>query len=89
VPPITNGIPTLFIGGEKEIEKEFYSGCWCIAVVNFYASTNVSNPGVFIGLQSILKVADDNPFQGNSSVDPRTAFGGVNITQDVQPSSLF
>lgn len=89
VPPIVNGIPTVFVGGEKEIEREFYSGCWVIAVINFYASTNAQNPGVFAGLQQLLKVADDNEFQGTSSVDPRTAFGGVNISQDIQPSSLF
>lgn len=89
VPPIVNGVPSVFIGGEKEIEKEFYSGCWCIAVVNFYYSGNQTNPGVFVGLQQLLKVADDNMFEGTSSVDPRTAFGSVNITQEVQPSSLF
>ena len=87
--PIVNGVPSVFTGGEKEIEREFYSGCWVIAVVNFYASTNVSNPGVFVGLQQLMKIADDNEFQGTSSVDPRMAFGNVNISQEVQPASLF
>lgn len=87
--PIINGAPTMFAGDEAAIEKEFYSGCWVIAVVNAYASKNTANPGVFFGLQSILKVMDDNEFKGSGGVDNRAAFGGVNIDNSVSPSSLF
>jgi hypothetical protein len=87
--PIVNGVPTMFVGDEAAIEKEFYSGCWIIAVVNAYASKNTANPGVFFGLQSVLKVMDDNEFKGAGGVDPRAAFGGVAIDSNVSPNSLF
>lgn len=87
--PIVNGVPTMFVGDEAAIEREFYSGCWVIAVVNAYASKNTANPGVFFGLQSVLKVMDDNEFKGAGGVDPRAAFGAVQIDNSVSPTSLF
>lgn len=90
VPPIVNGSPTAFLGDEAQIEAMFYPGCWVIAVINAYKSSVAQNPGVFFGLQSLFKVMDDNKFEGAAgSVDPKAAFGGVNIDSTVNPESLF
>lgn len=89
VPPIVNGLPTPFIGGEEDIRKEFYSGAWVIGAVNLWKSSQTTNPGVFLGIESVLKVMDDDPFRGTGGVDPRSAFGSVQIGADVDPASLF
>ncbi|MCA3186929.1 MAG: DUF2815 family protein [Cupriavidus sp.] len=86
--PIVNGVPTQV--DEAQIESVFYPGCWVIAVVNAYASKNQVNPGVYFGLQSVLKIMDDESLGGGGGGAPNpAAFAGVNIDQGVNPASLF
>lgn len=84
----TGGVKPFLLQDEAEIEKVFYSGIWAICAVNAYASKNTVNPGVFFGLQSVLKVRDDETFSGGG-LDPSTAFSGINIDAGVDPSALF
>lgn len=96
VPPFVPGptgvlAPTPFQGSEAEMDNMFYAGCWCIAVVNAYKAGNAQNPGVFFGLQSLLKIADDEKLGGaggGAGANP-AAFGGVSIDASVNPASLF
>ena len=90
VPPMVNGVPTLFLEGEEAIENTFYAGAWVIPVVNVYVSKVNENKGAFIGLQSLLKVLDDNKLAGGGGapVDARAAYGGISLPAE-GPGSLF
>lgn len=86
--PIVNGVPTQV--DESRIEEVFYPGCWVIAVVNAYASKNIANPGVYFGLQSVLKVMDDEALGGSGGGAPNpAAFAGVQIDNSVDAAALF
>lgn len=84
----TGGVKPFLSNDEDAIEAAFYSGIWAICAVNPYASKNTANPGVFFGLQSVLKIRDDNTFTGGG-LDPVAAFSGINIDAAVNPSALF
>jgi hypothetical protein len=86
--PIVNGVPSQC--DESKIEEVFYAGCWVIAVVNAYASKNQANPGVYFGLQSVLKIMDDETLGGSGGGAPNpAAFAGVQVDNSVNPASLF
>lgn len=87
-PPFVQGNPTAVITVE-EINEAFYPGAWAIAVVRAYASKQSANPGVFFGLQSLFKLADDNKLGGGGGIDPKAAFGGIQIDNSVDAASLF
>lgn len=84
----TGGVKPFLSTDEAEIDRVFYSGCWAICAVNPYASKNTANPGVFMGLQSVLKIRDDATFSGGG-IDVAAAFAGINIDAGVDPSALF
>lgn len=71
-------------------ETQIYAGAWVLASVNIYVSgKGTPNHGPRIGLQSIMKVADDKPLAGGS-VDPKTQFKGVQVQPPVTvPSASF
>jgi hypothetical protein len=50
-----------------EIESVFYPGAWVDVKLTLIKSTDNGNPGVFFGLQSVMKLADDTRFGGGSS----------------------
>lgn len=88
--PLVNGVPTQC--DEARIEEVFYPGIWVIAVVNVYASKNAANPGAYFGLQSVLKILDDEKLGGGGGgggVPNAAAFAGVQIDNSVDPNSLF
>jgi hypothetical protein len=73
--------------------RQFYGGCWVIGLVNIYRYEKPS-PGATWGLQSIVKIADDESFVGGGPVDPREELGDIlDATADAgalfgdQPSS--
>ena len=84
----TGGVKAFLSQDEDLIDQTFYSGIWAICAVNPYVTKNTKNPGVFFGLQSVLKVRDDNAFSGGG-IDPFTAFGGINIDSSIDPTALF
>lgn len=87
---LVNGVPTGAFGPPDELQTKFYSGCWVIATVNIFHGKNSKNPNAFLGLQSVLKIADDNAFQGGGgSGDPTADYAGLNIESPVNPQSLF
>lgn len=87
---LVNGVPTACHGDPKELSKKFYSGAWYIATVNIFHGKNSQNPNAFLGLQSLLKIADDNPLGGGGGgEDTDTAYAGLNIESPVNPQALF
>lgn len=50
-------------------EREFYSGCYGLACINFYVYDNKTNKGISAGLSSILKIKDGEPLGGASSAE--------------------
>lgn len=86
--PIVNGVPTQC--DEAKIEEVFYAGCWVLPTVNAYATFNGKNPGVFFGLQSLMKILDDDALGGDGGGAPNAAaYAGVQIDNTVDSSSLF
>ena len=76
-------------GTSEELQAKFYSGAWVIATVSVFHGRNPSNPNIFFGLSSVLKIADDRRFSGGSG-DGVEAFSDVKIDlAGVDPKSLF
>jgi len=87
---IVNGIPTAFVGTDEQIDAEFYNGCWVIPSVNIFHGKSPKNPGAFVGLQQLLKYADDTAFGGGGDRKANTAeFGGVAIDSSINPAAAF
>lgn len=72
-----NGKPTAML--PDDIDKMLYAGCWVTAKFVIIKSTAAGNPGVFFGLQSVLKLADDTKFGGSGSANPEDFQGAVAI----------
>lgn len=60
-------------------EREFYSGCYGLASINFYVYDNKTNKGISAGLSSILKIKDGEPLGGASSAE--ADFKDVDLSQ--------
>lgn len=60
-------------------ESEIYSGMWGIVCLNIYAYNNVGGKGVALGLEAVLKTADDTAFTGS---DGANAFNDINVPDD-------
>ena len=60
-------------------EREFYSGCYGLACINFYVYDNKTNKGISTGLSSIMKIKDGEPLGGRSSA--LVDFKEVDISQ--------
>lgn len=84
------GAPVSCIGAREELQRVFYSGIWAICTVNVFHGKNPQNPNVFYGLSTVMKIADDNTFQGSGG-DGVEAYNAVNIDIDstVDPAALF
>lgn len=50
-------------------ESEFYSGCYCKAVVNFFAYDAQGNKGVAAGLNNLLFTRDGEAFAGKAAAE--------------------
>jgi len=76
-------------GTQEELDKEFYSGAWYMATLSVFHGKHPTNPNIFYGLSSVLKIADDTRFSGGGG-DGAEAYAGVNIDlAGVDPKSLF
>jgi hypothetical protein len=49
--------------------QEFYSGCYALASVNFYAYSTAGNKGIACGLNNLLKVRDGDYVGGRSTAE--------------------
>jgi hypothetical protein len=88
---VQQGKAVAFTGTPEEVEETFYAGCWVIAVVKPYVyghKSTAGSPGTSIELQTVLKLLDDDAF-GASSVDPETAFKGVELDSDFDITALM
>lgn len=52
-----------------DIEGEFYSGCWGRADINFFPYNTKGNRGIGVGLNNLMKTADDDRLDGRLSAD--------------------
>lgn len=48
---------------------EVYSGCYCLASINFYAYNSNNSKGIAAGLNNLMKVADGERLGGGSSAE--------------------
>lgn len=48
--------------------NEFYSGCWCVAAVDFYAFNFEGKLGIAVALKGVTKTRDDVPLSGKTTV---------------------
>lgn len=64
-------------------ESQIYAGCWAIVALNCYTyggprSKNKLKKGVAFGLQTVMKIADDEKL-GGGGADPSKTFAGVQV----------
>lgn len=60
-------------------EEQVYSGAWALVNLSFYPFDTNGNTGVAVGLNHIMKVADDEKFSSRISVD--AAFADVDTSK--------
>ena len=98
------GLPMITANGERKppvvmqnmapYTSRIYPGLWAICVVRPFTFETKNNQGAVLkrglgfGLQSVMIIADDEEW-GGGSVDPHTAFAGVKLEANVNPSAMF
>lgn len=68
-------------------EEEVYSGAWVIASLNFYAFNTSGNKGIAVGLNNLIKVADDTKLSGGVSAEDD--FADLDLGLDLDDDDLF
>jgi hypothetical protein len=68
-------------------EKEIYSGCWVVASLNLWDYDN-KRKGVSMGLQMLIKVADDEHTYGGGS-NPGQVLSGVSFAPNYSPQAAL
>jgi len=86
---LENGVPVAATGPEDELKRIFFAGIWVIATVNIFHGKSPKNPGAFLGLRSILKIADDNALGGGGGGGSAADFGSVKIDAPTDGASLM
>lgn len=74
------GRPTLI--PQDEADKVIYPGCWVDIKFRIFKSTSAQNPGVFLGLQGVMKLADDTAFGGGGGGASAEDFAGATAIED-------
>lgn len=76
-------------------KASLYPGVWAMCTIRVFTfetrhpqSGAVLKRGIGWGLQSVMKIADDNE-QGGGGSDPNADFAGVSIGQEVNPAAMF
>lgn len=78
------------VGRDKQLitdPAEIYSGMWAIVSVDAFPFKASGNKGVGLGLNAVMKVADDNPFGGGDN--GLHAFDNVEIAADDDDDDLL
>jgi hypothetical protein len=60
-------------------ENDIYNGCWVLATLTPFAYDTKGNYGVSLGLNNVMKVADDTPFPSGGKGNPEDDFAGVSL----------
>lgn len=50
-------------------QDDFYSGCWCLASLNFFGYNKAGNKGVGVGLNNLMKKKDDDRLDGKRNAE--------------------
>lgn len=76
--------PKLFtrVRGEVATEEDIYSGCYAVAIVNFYPYDTAGNRGVGCGLVGLQKFADGEKLSGSSVDEDELEFDDVDDVED-------
>ena len=98
------GLPLITATGERKppvvmqnmapYTSRIYPGLWAICVIRPFPFETKNKQGAVLkrglgfGLQSVMIIADDEEW-GGGSVDPHTAFAGVKLEANVNPSAMF
>lgn len=72
-----------------EDESEVYSGCWVIAALNFFPYNSNGSKGIAVGLNNILKVADDDNLGGRASAEADFGDLDLDLGLDIDDDDLF
>lgn len=72
-------VKTFNRGGEVCEPSEIYSGCWAIASLKFYPYDASGNKGVAVGLNQVLKWADDEALGGNNNGNDFEGLDGLDV----------
>jgi hypothetical protein len=73
----------------EELTKVLYAGCWVTMKLAIIKSTSPGNPGVFFGLQSIMKLADDTAFGGGGGGGTAEDFEGTVAIEDPNANTIM
>lgn len=84
-----NRVPLMMPNGAPITdESKLYAGCWVLGLIRPFFYDQKVNKGVSFGLQGVIFIADDQNL-GGGGVDTQAAVAGLEISQDVNPASLF
>lgn len=61
-------------------ERDFYSGCYGLACINFYVYDTKQNKGISAGISSIMKIKDGEPLGGGIN-SAEVDFKDVDVSQ--------
>lgn len=70
------------VKGEIATESDIYSGCYAIAIVNFYGYNTAGNQGVGCGLVGLQKFEDGERLSGGSFNEDELEFDEVEESDD-------
>jgi hypothetical protein len=73
----------------EEIDREFYAGCWVDLKLAILKSTSTGNPGVYFGLQGMMKLADDTAFGGGGNAATAEDFAGAVAIEDPNVNQIM
>lgn len=82
-----NKVPTYNNLQEIISPEEIYSGCWGLVKVNFFPFDNASK-GVAAGLESVLKIANDERLGGGNTATA-SDFDGFDLDEDDEEDDVF
>lgn len=72
-----------------EIEAVLYAGAWVDIEYKLIKSTSAGNPGVFFGLQSVMKLGDDTPFGSGGSASTAEDWGESVAIEDPNANQIM
>lgn len=70
------------VKGEVATEEDIYSGCYAVAIVNFYGYNTAGNQGIGCGLVGLQKLKDGERLSGASISEEELEFDEVDESED-------
>ena len=73
----------------EELDSVLYGGCWVDIKYKIIKSGSAGNPGVFFGLQGLMKLADDNSFGSIGGKATAEDFAGAVAIEDPNANAIM